>query len=178
VDEEPYSTCSCPECSGKVEFPAHGIGEEIECPHCQIPFALYDESEDSQQVGGSIDWHAETSPTPDTPQPPIIATEPEETDCTDIQLHRLPQCKTCYGTVAPSAEFCVHCGQKWPALNLRCPHCGANDFELFILEDTSSVMVTPSLVGIFSAALWEAMRDKPQLCMSCLNCGGDARLPG
>lgn len=24
----------CPHCAGHIEFPTHGIGEEIECPHC------------------------------------------------------------------------------------------------------------------------------------------------
>lgn len=24
----------CPNCSGRIEFPSHGLGEEIDCPHC------------------------------------------------------------------------------------------------------------------------------------------------
>jgi|ERR1039457_727623 hypothetical protein len=31
---------SCPSCGGGIEFPAHGIGELIDCPHCQKPVCL------------------------------------------------------------------------------------------------------------------------------------------
>ena len=24
----------CPHCSGRIEFPSHGVGDEIDCPHC------------------------------------------------------------------------------------------------------------------------------------------------
>jgi len=30
-----YLSCRCAWCSGKIEFPEHGLGQHIECPHCQ-----------------------------------------------------------------------------------------------------------------------------------------------
>src|ERR1019366_9372492 len=29
-----YATCMCRHCSGKIEFPVEGAGQEIDCPHC------------------------------------------------------------------------------------------------------------------------------------------------
>ncbi len=29
-----FLVCKCPSCQGGIEFPSHGIGESIQCPHC------------------------------------------------------------------------------------------------------------------------------------------------
>ena len=29
-----YFKANCPACDGSIEFPAHGLGERIDCPHC------------------------------------------------------------------------------------------------------------------------------------------------
>jgi hypothetical protein len=31
---------SCPKCGGGIEFPEHGLGSQIECPHCRTPIVL------------------------------------------------------------------------------------------------------------------------------------------
>jgi hypothetical protein len=31
---------SCPNCGGGIEFPEHGLGSQIECPHCRKPIVL------------------------------------------------------------------------------------------------------------------------------------------
>jgi hypothetical protein len=35
-----YMTISCSHCGGYIEFPAHGIGQEIACPHCAALITL------------------------------------------------------------------------------------------------------------------------------------------
>jgi hypothetical protein len=80
-------------------------------------------------------------------------------------------CKTCTGIVAVSTQVCVHCGQKWPTLDLRCDNCGSFDIDLVTVEDTSSLFVTPSLAGVLAAGLFEAMRPEPQTYAVCQQCG-------
>ena len=42
VSQEPeYLNCRCQICSGHIEFPDHGVGEEITCPHCGMNTVLY-----------------------------------------------------------------------------------------------------------------------------------------
>jgi hypothetical protein len=35
-----YFKMNCPLCGGSIEFPAHGLGEFIGCPHCQKQIQL------------------------------------------------------------------------------------------------------------------------------------------
>lgn len=37
---EPYLRSMCRYCCGPIEFPTHGVGEAIECPHCEKPIQL------------------------------------------------------------------------------------------------------------------------------------------
>src|SRR5579862_9625170 len=30
-----YLVCSCKHCGNHIEFPAHGAGQKISCPHCR-----------------------------------------------------------------------------------------------------------------------------------------------
>ncbi|MCS7337386.1 MAG: type II secretion system GspH family protein [Verrucomicrobiae bacterium] len=30
----------CPDCGGKIEFPAHGVGQQVSCPHCAAVITL------------------------------------------------------------------------------------------------------------------------------------------
>lgn len=48
MDGPEYLTCRCVTCSGKIEFPAHSIGEKIECPHCKLETTLYKTKGDEQ----------------------------------------------------------------------------------------------------------------------------------
>ena len=36
-----YTTCSCKSCGNRIEFPSHGVGEEIDCPHCGKKTTLF-----------------------------------------------------------------------------------------------------------------------------------------
>src|ERR1035441_3438758 len=128
MDDPDYIKCRCIECEQPIEFPSYGVGERVKCPHCKRMTRLYP---------------------PIPPKPPVILGP--------LLEPTLCLCKTCSGGVAPSAEICVHCGQMWPTLSLPCPRCGVDDFELVSVEDTSSVWVTPSLLGVLSATLWAAM---------------------
>lgn len=35
-----YYKISCASCGGKIEFPAHGLGQQVNCPHCSVPVIL------------------------------------------------------------------------------------------------------------------------------------------
>src|SRR4051812_12958678 len=35
-----YLSCDCEHCKNGIEFPAHGIGRRISCPHCGAPVTL------------------------------------------------------------------------------------------------------------------------------------------
>ena len=56
----------CPNCGAGIEFPAHGVGDEIECPHCKrviiLTFPLTDQGGPTEQ----IDTYLRTSAFPKT----------------------------------------------------------------------------------------------------------------
>ena len=83
----------------------------------------------------------------------------------------LSRCRTCDELIAKSAEVCVHCGQRWPTMNFICTDCGGRDFDIEVHQDNSSVWATPSLLGVLSAEIWEAMRLKPNSYVSCSTYG-------
>jgi hypothetical protein len=35
-----YLSCDCERCKNGIEFPAHGLGRRISCPHCGAPVTL------------------------------------------------------------------------------------------------------------------------------------------
>ena len=35
-----YCRTQCPHCDGLIEFPSHGLGQRVDCPHCQQPLSL------------------------------------------------------------------------------------------------------------------------------------------
>ena len=153
--------CCCFVCQGEIRFPARAVGKRIECPHCHKETMLYDPNDEGEPNSNSK-----------------TVSQPSDSKRTS-QLNTSPSlvcCKTCNGPIAESAQICIHCGQNWPAINLVCPQCGANDFDFEVYEDNSSVWVTPSIIGVLSAAIWEGMRSKPQQCVRCLNCGYLAKL--
>ena len=40
MSEDAYLTNHCQHCDGGIEFPQHGVGAEIECPHCKRSIRL------------------------------------------------------------------------------------------------------------------------------------------
>ena len=40
MSEDAYLTNHCQHCGGGIEFPQHGVGAEIECPHCKCSIVL------------------------------------------------------------------------------------------------------------------------------------------
>jgi ribosomal protein S27E len=77
-----YLSISCPACGGGVEFPAHGIGTVIPCPHCGRRFALFS-PEDSPP---KVDYNR--PPSRFAPERGLPAKEPEE----EIEPVRCPKC--------------------------------------------------------------------------------------
>jgi hypothetical protein len=49
------------------------------------------------------------------------------------------------------------------------------DIDVLVNEDQSSVFVTPDLGGVLAAALWGAMKRRPEMFFRCLSCGFDWR---
>lgn len=39
--EDGYIKCSCNNCDVFIEFPAHGVGQTIICPHCGLDTVLF-----------------------------------------------------------------------------------------------------------------------------------------
>jgi DNA-directed RNA polymerase subunit RPC12/RpoP len=149
-------------CGQRVEYPSEGVGTNVACPGCgtsiTLPAALSNEDfdaalkkieDDHRQRLAEIERKAE-----------LLSANPN-----------LRLCKTCGGVVAISAEFCVHCGQKWPTLDISCGHCGSKNIEIVTVEDNSSLFVTPSLAGAVASALFEATRPRPKVYAQCQNCG-------
>jgi hypothetical protein len=77
--------CCCNHCSENIEFPADGVGQEIECPHCRLKTTLYRPANQSPEA---LRPKAKTPPV--IPKPAINP--------------RLAICATC-GTVAIPNEY-------------------------------------------------------------------------
>lgn len=41
MSETPFLKCPCQHCGGSIEFPAHGVGLAIDCPHCGTRTKLF-----------------------------------------------------------------------------------------------------------------------------------------
>lgn len=41
MSETPFLKCPCQHCGGSIEFPAHGVGLAIDCPHCATRTKLF-----------------------------------------------------------------------------------------------------------------------------------------
>jgi hypothetical protein len=39
--EDGYIKCRCNNCDNSIEFPAHGVGQTIACPHCGMETTLF-----------------------------------------------------------------------------------------------------------------------------------------
>jgi hypothetical protein len=49
---ESFAKCTCQHCGGHIEFPAHGAGQTIPCPHCKWPTLLLLGQPAPVEVGG------------------------------------------------------------------------------------------------------------------------------
>lgn len=56
MSETAYLKCLCQQCGGAIEFPAHGVGSTIPCPHCGLNTILHDPA-------ARPDLHEETADT-------------------------------------------------------------------------------------------------------------------
>src|SRR6266581_5369343 len=63
---EPYFKIPCPECEGGIEFPAHGVGEQAACPHCQQSIVLRFPAAGEYSAAQQIDLYLRTSSFPKT----------------------------------------------------------------------------------------------------------------
>jgi len=146
-------TCVCTHCSVNIEFPEYGVGVEVECPACHEKTTLH-----------RPEVPAEPSIPPVIPStlPPVL---PKDEDTI------LEYCKNCKQPIRQSDLDCPYCRQLHPSTSHPCPKCGADDFEIYIIEDNSSVWVTPSLLGVLSAAVWSATRPRPISYLRCFHCG-------
>ena len=53
MTEAGYLSNNCPHCGGAIEFPVHGVGEWIECPHCQQRIQLVKPALLARFLGGA-----------------------------------------------------------------------------------------------------------------------------
>ena len=47
MSEESFLIAACDHCGGHIEFPAHGVGAKVACPHCANETVLVEESHDT-----------------------------------------------------------------------------------------------------------------------------------
>ena len=150
MDEPEFLTCLCNSCSGKIEFPAHGVGEAVECPHCGLMTKLYKMYE-PPAIAQKIP--------PVLPHPPPLP-----------ETCQLVRCKLCHHEVARLAEFCPHCGQSLPGLLIECPRCkgtmiaaGKQGFGF------GKAAAGALLLGPLGILVGGAGRNRPTL--TCRSCG-------
>jgi hypothetical protein len=56
----------CPNCSGRIEFPVHGLGEEVACPHCQQSIVLRFPNDGGSNPTEQLDAYLEMASFPKT----------------------------------------------------------------------------------------------------------------
>lgn len=116
--------CKCNHCDGGIEFPAEGLGHEVDCPHCHgttnlssMPRPL-SELKDPQITVPS-------NPTRDgaykSAIPPCL---PRVVPPANLLI----PCKTCGQTISPTATSCPRCGEQCPGVQLKC-WCGSNGIQ-------------------------------------------------
>lgn len=157
--ETEFLKMSCPFCSGGIEFPTHGEGSVIPCPHC----------------GKDIVLACEAPPLPkqSQPPPPLPAQLlPSQSQCIPPEMPSVRPCKACGQIVAVFSEFCVHCGQGWPGLYVKCPQCKHSDFD--ICQDEGPTVLVPAnpfiymLGSLFQNAVESALpRESYMVCKIC-----------
>lgn len=58
MSETIYFENHCESCGGGIEFPANGVGEQVQCPHCNklvtLQFPLDSESNPTEQLGAYL----------------------------------------------------------------------------------------------------------------------------
>jgi hypothetical protein len=153
-------TCVCTHCSVSLEVSEYAVGVEIECPACHKKTILYT---------------PELAPGPPSIPPVIPSPLPSKlpsgtTRKGDIETI-LDYCKNCQNPISQTDIYCPYCRQLHPNTSHPCPKCGADDFEIYIIEDHSSIWITPSFLGVLSAAVWSAIRPKTVSYLQCFHCG-------
>jgi hypothetical protein len=117
-------------------------------------------------VPGASEWLPVSRLSLPRRSPPIIAPPVIAEKALSLIL-----CKTCSKPLAPSAQTCVHCGQKWPCLNLICPHCSANDFDFCIQDNSPQLWIPLTVESMLTAALFESFQSRPEIFILCNGCG-------
>jgi hypothetical protein len=70
-----YLICDCERCKNGIEFPAHGLGRRISCPHCGAPVTL---KQSPQPAVGIVSAKADIKPVSVKPTAPA-SKPPSET---------------------------------------------------------------------------------------------------
>lgn len=134
LNEDSYIKCPCKSCGNSIEFPSHGVGEEIDCPHCGKKTTLFAPPKRKKTSRRKID---------SSENPPII--EPSN-ELTELEFtlrywkHAIcPKCAATFeymGAHAPTFWDCETCGTKvelnngklpkdLPEMRSLCPQCRA-----------------------------------------------------
>lgn len=93
MESQGFTVCQCEHCDGNIEFPTHGAGESVLCPHCGTPTVL--RSINFTMPGRHIQNDPAQHPIPKQ------ATKSEP----------LMMCPFCQKPFPRSLKFCPHCGK-------------------------------------------------------------------
>ena len=66
MSETPFLKCPCQHCGGSIEFPEHGVGFAIDCPHCGARTQLFRPDSVAEEAVPVVD-PVEESPAPSAP---------------------------------------------------------------------------------------------------------------
>ena len=104
---EEFITCACNHCDGKIEFPYHGVGTEVECPHCHIPTTLFQPAAGASPSSDTAPGFAPGAFIFEPPKPPLPSPQPPVTPINPSAPAATPQKHLRKSGVIPSRSDSV-----------------------------------------------------------------------
>lgn len=142
-----YLTCSCNHCEQHLEFPAEGVGTEIQCPTCGMAVVL---------------TKAKLKNKFQIPKPKNFVPRDDP---------GLPKCRVCGKDVSPSADICPHCGEREPGATVQCRYCGSKKVTVSNAQVLSYGKAAAATVLLGPIGLLAGFLPANHIFYRCLDCG-------
>lgn len=181
MDEPQYVKGACKKCKGHIEFPAQGIGQTIECPHCGKKTKLHANKESLSKLK-IRKYHGVCAFCGATHEIESFEelTFKECFNCRKqvvLKAGPLPEaldpanclpCPKCRKPVFDKLNRCPHCHTKF--IPVACPHCGCRELQL-VTPSKPALLAPLSLTGILLSAgaslAADAIFQDEYYCMNC-----------